>query len=631
MYTISRLILIASVLLSASVVALVTYFWPIIGIITILVIAVAFKRSGGFFTSHGTARWASPDDVSHLQEGEGLLIGHMEGARDMRSRITALLSPRVRSNDACQRFLMKKPKLLLKLNRAVHSAIFAPTGVGKGVSCVMPFLLTCKESCVVVDFKGENAKITAAHRRKKFGHKVVIIDPFKVVTNTPDTFNPLEFIDPNDPLAIDHCRALAEALVVRTGQEKEPHWNDAAESWIAAMTAVTVAFAEGEDKSLQAVRALLTNPQKMEMAIKLMCESDVWGGMLARMGHQLTYFKDKELNSTLTTTSRFLRFLDTLAIADSTKKSSFSPADLLKGNGITVYLVLPPEHMRAQSALLRLWIGSLLKAVVKGGLQEKRKVHFVLDEAASLGHMEALDDALDKYRGYGVRLQLYYQSMGQLELCWPEGRAQTVLSNTTQVFFGVNDNQTADWISTRLGDETLLVGSWGTNQGRNWSSSTSAQGTSSSSGGQTGSNYNWSQMARRLLKPEEVMNLPQRVAITFAPGELPMWTWLVRYYEKNWNPRRFLPAVQTFFASVFVASVVGIVALGMTLNLRPERNSNVERKVRANHEVGGKGTSRRDDGGSQGGHPGGGSGLVPEPDSERRGSGVEATTGSRFP
>ena len=50
-----------------------------------------------------------------------------------------------------------------------------------------------------------------------------------------------------------------------------------------------------------------------------MCESDAWEGMLARIGHQLTHFKDKELGSTLTTANRFLRFLDTLAIAENTK------------------------------------------------------------------------------------------------------------------------------------------------------------------------------------------------------------------------------------------------------------------------------------------------------------------------
>ena len=54
----------------------------------------------------------------------------------------------------------------------------------------------------------------------------------------------------------------------------------------------------------------------------------------------------------MTTTNRFLRFLDTLAVADSTKTSSFNPADLRKGK-MTVYLILPPEHMRAESPLLR--------------------------------------------------------------------------------------------------------------------------------------------------------------------------------------------------------------------------------------------------------------------------------------
>jgi len=80
---------------------------------------------------------------------------------------------------------------------------------------------------------------------------------------------------------------------------KEPHWNDAAEVWITAMIAFVVCFAEDCDKNLQSVRMLLTNPEKMEAAIKMMCESDKWDGLLARLGHQQTHFKGKELNSTL--------------------------------------------------------------------------------------------------------------------------------------------------------------------------------------------------------------------------------------------------------------------------------------------------------------------------------------------
>ena len=87
--------------------------------------------------------------------------------------------------------------------------------------------------------------------------------------------------------------------------------------------------------------------------IKLLCESEAHSnGMLARLGFQLT-FRDKELSSTMTTVNRYLRNLDTLAIAASTKTSTFAPEDLRKGK-TTVYLVLPPEHARAQSPLLML-------------------------------------------------------------------------------------------------------------------------------------------------------------------------------------------------------------------------------------------------------------------------------------
>ena len=48
----------------------------------------------------------------------------------------------------------------------------------------------------------------------------------------------------------------------------------------------------------------------------------------------------------------------------------FNPADLLRGR-MTVFLILPTEHIRTQSALLRLWIGSMLRVCIKGGLQSR--------------------------------------------------------------------------------------------------------------------------------------------------------------------------------------------------------------------------------------------------------------------
>ena len=197
-----------------------------------------------------------------------------------------------------------------------------------------------------------------------------------------------------------------------------------------------------------------------------MTNSDAWDGMLARMGGNLLHLVDKELASTLSTVARFLRFLSTPAIAASTVTSSFNPSELLNGK-TTVYLIIPPERATALSPLLRLWVGTLIRAVVRGGLQQKNKVNFVLDEAASLGNMDQISTALQIGRGYGIRMQFYYQDLGQLKKCWPEGADQTLLANCTQVFFGVNDNATAEYVSKRIGEETITVSSGGTNTG--WS------------------------------------------------------------------------------------------------------------------------------------------------------------------
>ena len=172
------------------------------------------------------------------------------------------------------------------------------------------------------------------------------------------------------------------------------------------------------------------------------------------MGNSLANFQDRELASVLTTTSRHLRFLDTIRIAESTSSSSFNLDGLT--DKMSVFMILPAEYARVQSPLIRLWTGSFLRGVVRAGVRNKHRVHFVLDEAATLGHMECIDDALDKYRKFGVRLQLYYQSLGQLKKCFPDGQDQTVLSNTTQVFFGVNDYQTADYIRHGLAIRPLL-------------------------------------------------------------------------------------------------------------------------------------------------------------------------------
>jgi len=157
--------------------------WPaaIIGIG--LVLARVAKKKRQLF-AHGTARWCDTSDLERagmLDAGSGLILGRVNGRRPgFWASLNALFDGRVPSAKACEHFVLSMRKAapppapaLVRLNRACHVMAVAPTGVGKGVSLVIPFLLDCQDSVVVIDPKGENAKLTAEHRRR-MGQRVVV-------------------------------------------------------------------------------------------------------------------------------------------------------------------------------------------------------------------------------------------------------------------------------------------------------------------------------------------------------------------------------------------------------------------------------------------------------------------------
>jgi type IV secretion system protein VirD4 len=485
----------------------------------------------------------------------GIPLGYIETKFSKLDGILGLLSSKLDDARAVRRFLtsLKKtqPPSMVWIDPN-HAAIFAPTGAGKNVSIAGPLLLTSSDSMVVLDIKGENYLLSAKARRK-MGQRIVCLDPFNHVGG-PDTFNPLQFIDPADPNAFDKCKSIANAIVIRTGKETDPFWNDSAQAVIGLFIGFVVCFAELPDKNLQMVRMLLSSSKRFREAIEHCCTATEWGGMLARAAHQAAQLQDKVLASVLATVHQHMGFLDTTAVAANTTTSSFNPADLVNGK-MTVYLVIPPEHMKTNSALLRMWLGSFLGAVMQCGLQESRKTRFLIDEAAQVGKMDVLETALNVGRGYGIRLLFMYQGIGQLQEAWgSEGAAQTLLSNTTQVFFGVNEPKTAEYVSSRLGDFTNIVLGGGTTEGTSYSGGEKSGGRSYS----TGSSESWQQAARRLLQPSEVMQLDLRQAITFHPDLPPLMTYLPRVYERDWNAQN---DIGLFRAAVDALCVLGAAAI----------------------------------------------------------------------
>lgn len=524
-------------------------------LVVFLVLLRRGRRRRLTLDAHGTAAFCDEESLRNagwLDAPRGMYIGLLVGVSRLTlwARIRAVFDGSLSAQEACRRFflafsLTRPPAPVVRMPQPVSTVCFMPSGGGKSSGLVIPFLMTAKDSCVVLDPSGELALATATARHL-MGSEIHLLDPYRLTAKKlpfkPAARNVLDGIPKGSPHAVDLCNALAQALVTRRGDEKETHFLDMAEEFLSAVIQNVVEHAEPQKRSLQLVADILANPANLDTTIRLGMESRAWGGMLARNSAKLLNSVDKERSSTLTTCSRMLRWLSTPAMASVTTHSTFDPANLKRHRRpMSFYVILPLEYLAAQAGWLRSTVNDLIMAVVQQGPDESRLVHYVFDESSSLGtNLESAEGLVDKFRKYGTRTQWYYQGIGQLIPCWPKDKGNTLLANSATIFAGISDHDTSKLVSSMLGSETRVVESGGssTSGGSNRGGSQGPHNESSSFGTNWGwsNSENWQQVARPLATPDELTSLSPRYCITFPTGAIrrPILTYLARWFE---NPR----------------------------------------------------------------------------------------------
>jgi type IV secretion system protein VirD4 len=177
----------------------------------------------------------------------------------------------------------------------------------------------------------------------------------------------------------------------------------------------------------------------------------------------------------------------------------------LKQRPITVYVVLPAERMRTHSVWLRLVIVTALRSLYRpGGLSTL----FILDEFAQLGHLGPIEDAFGLVRGYGVQLWPILQDLNQLKALYRD-RWETFVGNAGVVQgFAPNDLTTADWMSRRAGETTIVAAGF------------TRGDASNAAGADTGSNegFSFQQAKRRLFLPQELMDFTEGSGLLWPAG-----------------------------------------------------------------------------------------------------------------
>lgn len=339
-----------------------------------------------------------------------------------------------------------------------HMITVAGSRAGKGRAAILPNMLTYTGSILATDPKGELASLTAEHRHKKLGQNVRVLDPFGVA-DVPDeyraSFNPLSILHPDSETLVEDAGLIADALIISSS--KDEHWDASARELITAIILHLVLQDVPTFCTLPEMRRILRNEVELEKQLGYRADRDDLDGVLSGLAQSYLTKPSKEKGSVASTARRQTSFLDFKAIQGVLSGHDFDLGSL-KTEPTTIYLCLPATRMGTCNRWLRLFINLALSAMEAPHVPPPNPaVLFCLDEFATLGHMETIENAAGQIAGFGVKLWPIIQDLGQLETLY-EKRWQTFMANAGVLqFFGNSDLTTLNWISERLGDTTLRV------------------------------------------------------------------------------------------------------------------------------------------------------------------------------
>lgn len=372
-----------------------------------------------------------------------------------------------------------------------HIITVAGSRAGKGVSAIVPNLIFYQGSVLAIDPKAELANITARRRAEGLGQRVYVLDPFDRaapwVAPYKASYNPLSILKPDSPTLIEDADLIADALVLSTGEEKDPHWNESAKHFIEGVILHVATHPRyAGRRNLVTVRELINlamtdtpgsalepdeEPEKMleaemsENAARIEEEAGAQDqhrkDLAAAIDAAARDFYEKGRNeqaSVLSTVRRHTKFLDFPNLRAVLAGHDFDLTEMKTApEGMTVYLCLPAARLATCSRWFRLFVNLALEAMEREQTMPPVPVLLCLDEFATLGHMQQIEAAAGQIAGFGVKLWPILQDLTQLKKDYREGW-ETFLGNAGVLqFFGNNDMTTLEFISKRLGKTAIRM------------------------------------------------------------------------------------------------------------------------------------------------------------------------------
>lgn len=406
---------------------------------------------------------------------------------------------------------------MYKHQRNLFSLIVGGAGSAKTRGYVIPNILQCNGSMVILDPKGENLRATGNVLKEK-GYVLKILDLIHM--NLSDRYNPFRyFTDEND------IQRTATILFKATGSKEakptDPYWENAAmELLMAIMLYLYYEAPEYEQNFgmlMDMVRLVASDSNDDEEDEQSVNPIEMLFRELRirKPEHPaLKYYADliglpnktlQTIKSTLTAKLSKFNISDLISLTN-TDDLEFEKIGEQK---MAIFCVIPDMDSSFNFLVSTLYMQMFQKLTyiadnVYHGMLPVH-VHFIMEEFANVALPDDFDHVVSVIRSRNVSFSIILQNMNQIKALFKDTWESIVGNCDSFIYLGGNEQSTHKYVSELLDKETLDTNTYGKTHGIKGNYSTNDQ-----------------KAGRELMQPGEVRRMSRRKCIVLISGEAPV-------------------------------------------------------------------------------------------------------------
>ena len=463
---------------------------------------------------HGDARFATSREMARagLFADEGIILGRTQSVWPFSGRY-------------------------LVLRGQMGVSLAAQPRAGKGVSVVVPNLLTFRGSVVVTDIKKENWTLTAGFRRA-MGQEVHLFDPLAPDGRTA-RWNMLDYVSEAPGQQVSDLQLIA-SMLFPDPPNADPFWAAGGRSlflglglYVFATPTLPRTVGEILRQGMASDEEGFTAHWKRIIQGRMKGRHPLPGACVRALSDVIDLAPQTASSIRKTFTSRLELWAN--PVLDAATAGSDFDLRALRKQPMSIYIGITPKDLDRLAPLLSIFFQQAL-ALQTEELPEynpelKHQVLMVLDEFPALGRIPIMTKASGFLPGYNVRILLIMQALSQLREVYGENGAKTLLKTlAARIFFAPKDMEDAEEISRELGFTTVKVATRSKPAIDLFDSKARRQRSVSVS-----------EQKRPLMLPQEVKDLGDRREIIFCENLRPILCRKLRYYEIREFRRCLLP------------------------------------------------------------------------------------------